>query len=279
MMKRRDRRRRKIKRLAVTIIILGFIAMIALPAFTRRGASIPQQIALEIIGTGQSAATAVIAGITGIWDGYIALRGVREENIRLRKELARCRREIADYSEAAALNIRLNKLLELKEEVESPKLTARIIGRDPSDWFRVIIIDRGKNDGIHKGMPAITVEGMVGQVLSASPDKARVLLGIDPNSAVDGLIQHCRAQGIIKGDGESYVFNYVMKNLDIRENDLIVTSGLSGVFPKGIPVGRVTRVTNTARGMFQEVKVAPVVNFNQLEYVMILLRENPLTED
>ncbi len=278
-MRRRNRQRRKIKNLAVTILILGFVALITMPVFTRRGADIPRKITLEIIGVGQSAATAVISGITETWNDYINLRGVRDENIRLKRALSDCRREIVDFSEAAALNVRLKKLLGLKKRVKSPRLTARIIGHDPSDWFRTIIIDRGENDGIRKGMPVITVEGIVGQILFVSSDRAKVLMGIDPNSAVDGLIQHCRAQGIIRGNGNNYRFNYVMKNLDIRNGDLIVTSGLSGVFPKGIPVGRVTRVNNTPRGMFQEVKVAPVVNFNQLEYVMILLRKNPLTED
>ena len=277
-MRKRDRRRRKIKNLAVTVIILGFIVMIAMPAFTRGGTSLPQKIALEVIGAGQAVATSVFSGINGVWQGYIALRGVRNENLALKKDIARCRQEIVRLNEAEAQNIRLSKLLELKEQIKSPQITARIIGHDPSDWFRTLTIDQGENAGVRRGMPAITEKGVVGKVFSTSANRAKVLLDIDPNSAVGGLIQHCRAQGIIRGDGDSFIFNYVMKNLDIKENDLIVTSGMSGEFPKGIPIGRVTSITNTPRGMFQDIEVAPVVDFNRLEYVNILLRKNPLTE-
>ncbi len=276
-MRRRDRNRRRLRRLAVIITLLAFVAVATLPVFNRGAGNMLHNAALEIVGLGQRGATALFSSITGVWEDYVALRNVRKRNRELEAELDEYRRTLIKYSEAAALNARLKKLLDLKEETESPNVTARIIGRDTSSWFRTITVDRGADDGIRPGMPVITVEGIVGRVMEASSGISTIILCIDPNSAVDGLIQHCRAQGIIKGNGEGYIFNYVMKNLDVRKNDMIVTSGMSGVFPKGIPIGRVSMVSNTARGMFQEVRVEPAVNFGQLEFVMILLRENPLT--
>ena len=276
-MRRRDRNRRKLRRLAVTLLLLLLVTLAVLPLFNRSGGGMLHKLALETVGLGQKGVTAIISSVTGLWEDYVALRNVRKKNRELEAELDEYRRTLISYREAAALNARLRKLLGLKQKMRSPNVTARIIGRDTSSWFRTITVDQGSADGVRPGMPVITVEGIVGRVMETAAGISTIILCIDPNSAVDGLIQHCRAQGIIKGDGKGYIFNYVMKNLDVRKDDLIVTSGMSGVFPKGIPIGRVKRVSNSARGMFQEVRVEPTVDFGNLEFVIILLRENPLT--
>ena len=119
----------------------------------------------------------------------------------------------------------------------------------------------------------------VGQILETSRSTSKVLLAHDHNSAVNALVQKNRVQGIVKGEGsQTYNMRYILKNADVEEGDLIVTSGLGGSFPKGIPVGTVSSVTKTKRGMFQNITVTPSVNFSQLEYLVVILQQDSLTD-
>ena len=240
----------------------------------------PHKFGLEIIGPLQTAVTKVTNYTGPIWKNYIALVHVRQENEQLRMELQQYKAANIEYREARATNMRLQKLLELKESLPPPTLTAEIIGQDPSLWFRTLTINRGSSDGVQKGMPVVTVEGVVGQVLTSSPNYSKVLLATDPNSAIDVLTQRTRVQGIVKGLGrDAYALNYVLKSALVDEGDFILTSGLGGVFPKGLIVGTVSKVKKTRRGMFQEIEVKPAVDFTQLEHLIIIMKKYSLTED
>lgn len=260
-------------------IIITVLLMIIVTTVGRSHFNVPQRFGMDVIGKGQYVVTRILGGISNVWNSYIALINVRRENVVLREELNRAIETNQEYREAMAENMRLRKLLKVKESLKPPTLTAQIIGRDPSLWFRTLTIDRGTSDGIEKGMPVITVEGVVGQILETSRSTSKVLLAHDHNSAVNALVQKNRVQGIVKGEGgQSYQLRYILKNADVEEGDLIVTSGLGGSFPKGIPVGTVSSVTKTKRGMFQNITVTPSVNFSQLEYLVVILQQDSLTD-
>ena len=234
---------------------------------------------LELLGPAQSVMMQLSAYGRGRVEDFASLIGVREENKRLREQLKEARELNNEYREAVATNIRLRKQLEFKESLPLPTLTARIIGKDPSLWFRTIIVDRGSSDGIEKGMPVATDEGIVGQVLTTSPNYAKVLLATDPNSAIDVLLQRTRIRGILKGMGaNSYQLHYVLKNADVVKGDRIVTSELGGAFPQGLLVGTVSKVIADQRGMFQEIEVAPATDFSLLENVIIIMKRTSLTD-
>jgi rod shape-determining protein MreC len=128
-------------------------------------------------------------------------------------------------------------------------------------------------------MPVVNAEGVVGQIMETSRSTAKVLLAHDPNSAVNALVQKNRVQGIVKGEGsQSYTMLYILKNADVEEGDLIVTSGLGGSFPKGIPVGTVASVTKSKRGMFQNITITPAVDFSRMEHLIVILQQNSLTD-
>ncbi len=277
-MRNRAKRARQIKALLLFGVLLVLILMLIVATVGRRQFNAPHKFALELIGRAQSGITCITGMISNVWDGYIALVDVREENLRLRAELQKSKALNNKYAEAVAINDRLTKLLGLKESLSAPNLTARIIGRDPSLWFKTLIIDRGSSDGVKQGMPVVTAEGIVGQIMSLSPHYAKVLLTIDPNSAIDVIVQRTRVQGIIKGNGSGYQLHYVLKNWKISRGDTIVTSGLGGIFPEGLQVGTVTRVTESRRGMFQKIDIQPSVDFSQLEHLIIIMKENSLAE-
>ncbi len=278
-MRKRGKRSRQIKVLLLFGLLLTLFLMLIVSTVGRQEFNAPHKFALELIGSAQYAVARVAGFAKDVYHDYASLISVREENKHLREELQKFKAINNNYREAVATNVRLGKLLELKETLPPPTLTARIIGKDPSQWFKTIIIDRGSSDGVQKGMPAVTVEGVVGQVMNTSPHYAKILLANDSNSAIDVLIQKTRVQGIIKGKGSNgYDLLYVLKNSDVQEGDHIVTSGLGGVFPKGLPVGTVASVVKTKRGMFQQIEIKPAVDFAQLEYIIIIMKKDSLAE-
>jgi rod shape-determining protein MreC len=278
-MRKKNKKSKQIQLFFLFGSILTFILILIASTVGRQELNGPQRLALDLIGKGQYVITRITTGVANVWSDYICLLHVRDENKRLQEELDKFKETNIKYREAVATNVRLSKLLQIKDSLPPPTLTAQIVGRDPSLWFRTIIIDRGSSEGVEKGMPVVTVEGVVGQILDTSPNYSKVLLANDPNSAVDVLVQKNRVQGILKGNG-SNGFNllYVLKNADVEKGDAIVTSGLGDIFPKGLPVGKVSEVTKSKRGMFQKIVVEPSVDFSQLEYLIIIMHENSLAD-
>lgn len=237
------------------------------------------KLVLEATGPMQKGFT-YVTGYFSVFTGkYSDLVNVREENKRLWNELLECRATASSSREALATNTRLQKLLNFKESYDQPMLATRIVGKDPSLWFRTVIVDRGANDGVMKGMPVVNEEGVVGQVFAVSPNYSKVILAIAPSSAIDVLVQKSRIRGILKGTGAlSYKLDYVLKTADVKEGDHIVTAGYGGAFPTGMPVGVVSKVVKKRRGMFLDIEVEPAVDFLTLEDLLIIENEKPFAE-
>lgn len=267
-----------LKLFLIMAVLVPLVLIIIATTIGRKELSLPHRLALEILGLTNSAATHSANFIGGIWGSYINLVGVKKENERLVEEIGRYKALNAKYREAEATNIRLSKLLELEQSFDTPVLTAQIVGRDPSLWFKTLTINKGSSAGVERGMPVVTLEGVVGQVSNVSPNYAKILLTTDPNSAIDALVQKNRAQGIIKGDGHNYQLHYVLKKFEVAVGDEIVTSGMGGIFPGGLAIGTIEEVAESKRGMFHRIKVLPSVDFRQLEYVTILLKTDTLAE-
>ncbi len=213
--------------------------------------------------------------VRDIWYHYFFLVSVAKTNDNLKKALSRAIEKDNQCNEARLSNVRIRRLLDFRETIAGKILAAEIIGKDPSPWFKSIIIDKGAKDGIEKGLPVLVPEGTVGMVTDVSPNYSKVLLIIDQNSSVDALVQDSRAWGIIRGKSSSQcVFKYVLRKHEIREGDTVVSSGLDGVFPKGVRVGEISKVTKHKTGaIFQEVFVTPYVDFEKLEEVLIILKD------
>ncbi|MCI5158908.1 MAG: rod shape-determining protein MreC, partial [Candidatus Electrothrix sp. AUS1_2] len=232
------------------------------------------KVIFEGAGPLQKGMARISRSIHSVKRKYIDLLTVREEKERLWRELQECRTTAYANRGAVALNARLRKLLDFKESSNQPTITAQIIGKDPSLWFRSVIIDRGTGDGVGKGMPVVTGEGIVGQVYASSSDYSKVLLAIAPSSAIDVLLQDSRIRGILKGTGANlYHLDYILKTAEVFVGDRVVTAGYGGMFPTGLPVGIVSKVTRNRRGMFLEIEVVPAVDFRTLENLLVIERE------
>jgi len=261
-----------------TVVIVGAILLIAVNVIilsvtsTRYPSFGPGRIVVALIAPFQNAVVETFRAAGDVWRHYFLLVGVSRENEELKRTLGRLREENHQLQEVALSNRRLRSLLAFQKSSERRAVAAEVIGTDPSPWFQSIIIDKGKKDGLSKSLPVVVPDGVVGQVVEAAGHYSRVLLIIDQNSAVDALVQRTRARGIVAGAAESgCTFKYVLRKHDVQVSDVVVTSGLDGVFPKGLRVGQVSGVVKRAAGIFQEVSVMPYANFETLEEVLVIL--------
>lgn len=238
------------------------------------------QITLESLGPVQSLFTTVTKSCGKIWEDYIDLWAVRDENKRLRARLDEYTEKLNEYTEAYSTYLGLMEKLAFKHKDPFPSITARVVGKDPSYWFQTIIVDRGRKDGVIQGMVARNENGVVGQIIQVSPNYSKILLANAPSSAIDAMVQKNRVRGILRGAGpDGYTLYYVLKKADVAVGDRIVTAGIGGVFPPGVPLGKVETVRKKQRGMFQEIVVAPSVDFQRLETVFINITEKLLWKD
>lgn len=267
------------------VVIVGVILLIAINiivlSINKRHGDLPYgigRIAIYIIAPFQNAVTHSIRFVKNVWSQYFFLISVAKENENLKKVLSYAIEENEKRNEIELTNYRLRKLLNFKKTIDHQVLPAEIVGKDPSPWYQAILIDKGKSDGVEKGQPVVIPEGIAGQVTEVLNNYSKVLLIIDQNSAVDALVQRTRARGVIKGDStDRYLFKYVLRKHDVRVGDTIVSSGLDGVFPKGLRIGYVSEVVKPSSGIFQDVTVAPFIDFEKLEEVLVLL--NPLKNE
>jgi rod shape-determining protein MreC len=258
-------------------LIFIALALISSSVGKRRSWSPVEQVLVELTAPLQEFTMKTIAAVEGFWLKYFALVDLREENEALKKEIDRLRIENARYREIAAESKRLHDLLQFKETISWPATEAQVIGRDPSGWFESVIIDKGKASGLKVNMPVVDAMGVVGRLVSVSLNYGKVLLLIDQNSAVDCLIQRSREKGILKGLSSGLCkLDYVVRAGDVSVGDVVVTSGMDRVFPKGLPVGEVVAVEDTPWEFFKDVKVKPVVDFSRLEDVLVIKKEDPL---
>ena len=236
-------------------------------------------IIIEILAPVQKAVKGSVNFTTGLWNKYIWLINTHDANIKLKEENEQLMIENSRQRELLSTYKRLQELLNFKENTEETVLSAQVIGRDPSGWFRSIIIDKGRNSGISENMPVFNAKGVVGQIVSVSYNYSKVLLLIDQNSAVDCIIERSRDSGIVKGVSQKEcTLDYVLKASDVRVGDLVITSGLDRVYPKGNYVGIVTEVEDSPGELYKKVKIKPSVDFSKLEEVLVLLREDPLSK-
>jgi len=234
---------------------------------------------VEITAPFQRSLVGTIRVAERVWLKYFDLVDLGEENLRLRREIDALKMENDRNRERMATHERLRELLQFKNTMDWPAVAAQVIGRDPTGWFESVIIDKGRNSGLKINMPVVNAAGVVGHLVSVSPNYSKVLLLVDQNSAVDCLVQRSREKGIVKGlSPRNCKMDYVLKTGDVTPGDLVVTSGLGGVYPKGLSVGEVLDVKDNPGEFFKDIQVKPRVDFAKLEELLVLLRESPLSD-
>jgi rod shape-determining protein MreC len=259
------------------------IVLLALPFFVLRAnltdpshVNAVDRTILEFSAPIQYGTTQLAQGISAIFQEYVYLVDVKRDNDRLRAENARLHEDNYRLSNAAAENRRLRRLLQLRDELRGNLLSAQVIGKEVSPYFRVtrVRLDRGERAHVRPGMPVLTADGLVGQIRRAFSHYADVLLTVDKTSAIDVVVQRNGARGMLKGTGAEDSYECTLEQLsrddDVKPGDVIVTSGLGQRFPAAILVGTVKEVVKREYGLYQEATVTPAVQFSRLEEVLVL---------
>ncbi len=232
-----------------------------------------EQLVVEGTTPVQSFFKQTVTLLKDLWEDYFYLVDVRQENRRLKLELDSLQRENGLFKELLATQERLRGLLKFKEAVRQPAVAAQVVGLDPTGWFQSVVINKGTSSGINLDMPVVNASGVVGRIVSVSSHYAKVLLVIDQNSAVDCLVQRSRDRGMVRGQSAQVCrLDYMVKSGDVKEGDVVITSGLGKAFPKGLPVGTISNVKEGDGTLFKEIEVTPAVDFSKLEEVLVILQ-------
>jgi len=204
---------------------------------------------------------------------FRARADLQQENAELKEQIAALRAEVVQLSEAQYENEDLRRQLGFKSAVPSFQLiAAEVIGRDPSAYLHYLLIDRGAEDGIRKGMPVLTDAGLVGRVSRVNRGSSQVMLLTDPESSVAAYIQRSRATGVVQGQlQQDLVMRYILQDETVVVGDVVLTSGMGGGLPKRLVIGQVVEVRRNDVDMHQEALVQPAVDMESLEQVMVLL--------
>jgi rod shape-determining protein MreC len=235
-----------------------------------------QGFLFEIAMPVQRAFASPIDAVRDGWKRYIDLVDLREENELLQQKISSLEEENLQYREALVAGEHLERIAAMRDDFEMPMLPSEVVGLDVSPWFRSVLVDRGRSHGVLAGHPVITEQGVVGLVTRTSPHAAKTMLLLDRQSTIDGVVQRSRARGIVRGRGTDLLeFEFVVRESDVQLGDTVITSGLGGVYPKGLRIGEIVSLEDPGGSLIQIAHVQPAVDFGRLEQVFVLLRRGP----
>jgi rod shape-determining protein MreC len=256
------------------LVLAAQVLLLSSQVTNERGQSALRSFLVVLFSPLQRGAEAAIGGARATWYRYVDLRGVRDENARLREDVARLEQALWLERDVVASYRRLSGVLHLAESLPYDPIVAEVIGLDASTWFRTITVNRGAKQGVELNAPVVAAGGLVGRVISVGTDVAQIQLLTDRDCSVGALLSRTRIRGIVTGSGEQLsptglTLNYVSNLEDVVEGEMIVTSGMDGIYHKGIAIGRVASVRNGPR-LFKLITVEPAANLERLEEVFIL---------
>lgn len=215
------------------------------------------------------------SGVRGTTSLYLDLINIKKQNIELKTQLAEFKAQLGAMTELKMENERLSQLLGFKQASKMNLLAGRVIGRDLLHDHNTIVVDRGLAHGVQKNMAALTIGGVVGYTFRVEQESSQILLLTDRYAVIDAIVQRSRARGLVEGVKNSSIqLKYLKRSDDVKVGDLIVTSGLFNLFPKGFPIGSVTSIDKSRYGVTQDVEVKPAVDPLNLEEIFIVLNAN-----
>ena len=255
----------------LAIMIVLHVALISAQVPTATGVPLLEAVTLGAFGEVQRATTRAIDGVRGIWTEYVDLRRVRAENERLNRELQALQVRLQEERALAQRAESFRQLLELRERAGVETMAAEVIAGPARPDSRTITIDKGESDGLTRDMAVICPTGVVGRVVVPSLRAAKVQLLVDHSAAAGALIERSRAQGVVVGNGTGLLrMEYVPGTADVQPGDVVVTSGIDRIYPKGFAIGTVEDVTR-GPGTFHAIIIRPAVDFSRLEEVLVVL--------
>jgi rod shape-determining protein MreC len=251
-------------------MVLAHILLISSQVNARSGVSVLEAMTFGVFSELQRSISSGVSTVADIWGNYAGLRDVKAQNEQLVRQLHEAQIAVQEQRALADRTRSLEQLLELRDRSDLHTTAAEIIAAGASPDFRTVTVDKGKRDGIGADMAVISPAGVVGRVVMPTPRAAKVQLLVDRNAAAGALIERSRAQGVVIGAGEDRLtLEYVSEVADVTAGDIVVTSGIDGIYPKGYVIGRVESVDKSG-GAYKKISVTPAVDFRSLEEVLIV---------
>jgi rod shape-determining protein MreC len=206
-----------------------------------------------------------------VFDSYFNLVNLKQKNEDLKKRVEVLQMENRKIPELESENQRLQSMLDIVRQRPNELIAARVTGEDVMNWFKCIIIDKGRVAGIHQKMAVVTPSGLVGQTVEVNRWHTKVMVINDTNSSVDVYVVGKHTRGIVEGTGQTVLrLKYVLKNDDLEVGDKLITSGKDALYPKGLPLGIVINVNRKNPGLFAEIDVMPFNNFKKIDEVLVI---------
>jgi len=259
-------------------LMFAHVILISAQVNSRQGVPVLESVTFGVFSEVQRGTSSGVSVFQQLWNGYVALRGARAENETLKQQLAAATVELQQQRALAERARGLERLLQLRETANVRTTGASIIAAGANPEFRTLTIDKGRQDGVGRDMGVIAPSGVVGRVVVPSLRNAKVQLLIDRNAAAGAVIERSRAQGVAVGTGDARLqLEYVSETADVTEGDVVVTSGIDGIYPKGFVIGKVSRVEKSGPA-YRLITVEPAVDFTSLEDVLVVLDPTPLAE-
>jgi rod shape-determining protein MreC len=257
-------------------LVLGHLVIISQQVEGGSGARLLEQTVFAFLSPFQRLVGGAVAGVSGTWRGYVDLRRIHAENQELQERVRLLEMSLQEKQEQVREAERLREIAGVKPMLPLETLVARVVANDGLPWFRNITIDRGLLDGVALNAPVVSAHGVVGRVIAVGPQAARVQILLDKASGVGVRIERSRITGVVTGRagfgdaaGGDLDLLYVPVLADVVVGDVVVTSGLDRIHPRGLMVGRVRSVKGGG-GLFKEIVVAPSAHFERLEEVMVV---------
>jgi rod shape-determining protein MreC len=256
-------------------VMIGHVILISAQVNTRRGVPVLQVVTFGLFAEVQRGTSTLVSTMRDGWTNYVSLKDVRAENEVLKQQLAEAQIQLQEQRALADRSRGLLATLELRDRSNLKSTAAEVIGASTSTDFKTLTIDKGSGDGIGADMAVIAPAGVVGRVVVPSARAAKVQLLIDSDAAAGVAIERSRSQGVVVGSGEDLLrMDYVSEVADIVVGDLVVTSGIDGIYPKGYVVGKVESVEK-AGTKYKQILVRPAVDFSSVEEVLVVLTPPP----
>jgi rod shape-determining protein MreC len=258
--------------LLLVVLLSSLLVLMSAQVRTGRETTMLEDSLLNVTGPLIRACSSLAGSVVGIWDSYADLRGIRQANLALQARVGQLQEEGREGEEYRRENLRLRELLDLRKSQELPSRATAILSLGTAGQSRTAIVGSGTRDGIRRNMPVINRQGVVGRVIAVGESVAKVQLLIDPNSGVAAIFQRTRGQGMVVGMGERGCrMEYVSELEDVEVGDVVVTSGLDQIYPKGVTIGVVSSVEEGDQ-LTKSILIRPEVDFHRLEEVLVLLR-------
>ena len=256
-------------------VMLAHVILISAQVNSGSGVPLLETVTFGVFSEVQRTVATIVGGLQHAWGGYVGLRGVRAENETLRHQLDDLQIRFQEERALATRTRQLETLLDLRNQQQLSTRAAQVIAAGASPDFRTVTVDKGTGDGLRSNMAVIAPGGVVGRIVTPGVHAAKVQLLVDRNAAAGGLVERSRAQGVVVGSGDGTLrMEFVPDAADVQVGDVVVTSGIDGIYPKGFVIGRVEGV-DRGNGIYMVIRVRPIVDFPRLEEVLVVLTPPP----